>query len=60
MLRSKIFSVIEQNTFILHVIECITVILFTFFGAVITHKIVNRILPMRIREDQEERGIDLS
>ena len=50
----------EVNTFILHLIACIAVILFSFFGSLLLYKIVDLILPIRVREDQEERGLDLS
>lgn len=50
----------EVNTFILHLIACVIVILFAFFGSLLLYKIVDIILPMRVRQDQEERGLDLS
>ncbi|MGC6490295.1 MAG: ammonium transporter [Flavobacteriales bacterium] len=50
----------QLNTFILHVGATIIVILFTFFGSLIIYKLVDFILPIRVREDQEDRGLDLS
>ena len=50
----------EMNTFILHIGACIAVIIFTFFGSLFLYKIVDLILPMRVRLDQEKRGLDLS
>ena len=38
----------------------IAVIIFTFFGSLLIYKIVDVILPIRVRDDQEERGLDLS
>ena len=60
LLWSKIYKIIEQNAFVLHVIECVSVILFTFFGVVIIYKIIEGVLPIRVRDDQEERGLDIS
>ena len=50
----------EFNTLILHIGASIFVILFAFFGSLLIYKIVDYILPIRVREDQEERGLDLS
>jgi Amt family ammonium transporter len=33
---------------------------FAFGGSMLIFKIVHMLLPMRVREDQEERGLDLS
>ena len=49
-----------MNTFILHIGASIAVIIFTFFGSLFLYKIVDLILPMRVRLDQEKRGLDLS
>lgn len=50
----------EVDTFILHIGATIAVILFAFFGSLLIYKLVDYILPIRVREDQEERGLDLS
>ena len=50
----------EYNTLVLHIGATIFVILFAFFGSLLIYKIVDYILPIRVREDQEERGLDLS
>ena len=50
----------EVNTFILHIAASIAVIIFAFFGSLLIYKIVDIILPLRVRDDQEERGLDLS
>ena len=50
----------ELNTFILHIGATICVIIFVFFASLIIYKLVDFILPIRVREDQEERGLDLS
>ena len=50
----------EVNTFILHIAASIAVIIFAFFGSLLIYKIVDIILPLRVRDNQEERGLDLS
>ena len=50
----------ESKTLVLHIGASIFVILFAFFGSLFIYKIVDYILPVRVREDQEERGLDLS
>ena len=50
----------EVNTFILHIAASIAVIVFAFFGSLLIYKIVDLILPIRVRADQEESGLDLS
>ena len=50
----------EYNTFLLHIGASIAVIIFAFFGSLLIYKVVDLILPIRVREDQEERGLDLS
>lgn len=50
----------QYHTFILHIIACVIVIIFAFGGSWIIYKIVDLILPIRVREDQEKKGLDLS
>ena len=50
----------HYNTFILHIIACIIVIIYAFGGSWLIYKVVDIILPMRVREDQEKKGLDLS
>jgi len=50
----------ETTTFFHHMIALVGVALFTFFGSLLLLKIVDLILPLRVRPDQEERGLDLS
>jgi Amt family ammonium transporter len=50
----------EYNTILLHIGASIAVIIFSFFGSLLIYKVVDLILPIRVREDQEERGLDLS
>jgi Amt family ammonium transporter len=50
----------ETSTFIYHILTLFGVALFTFFGSLFLYWIVDKILPIRVREEQEERGLDLS
>jgi len=50
----------ESTTFIYHLLALVGVSLFTFFGSLALYWIVNKIIPIRVREDQEERGLDIS
>lgn len=50
----------ETTTFIYHLLALVAVGLFTFFGSLALYWIVNKIIPIRVRGDQEERGLDLS
>lgn len=50
----------STDTFIWHIIALIGVALFTFFGSLLLYKLVDLITPLRVREDQEERGLDAS
>jgi Amt family ammonium transporter len=48
------------TTFFNHLIALVIVSVFTFGGSLILYKIVNAIIPMRVREEQEEVGLDIS
>jgi Amt family ammonium transporter len=48
------------TTFFNHLIALMIVSVFTFGGSLILYKIVNAIIPMRVREEQEEVGLDIS
>ncbi|MEL6811011.1 MAG: ammonium transporter [Bacteroidota bacterium] len=50
----------QNTTFIYHCIALVLVTLFTFFGSLLLYKITDVLLSMRVREDQEYRGLDLS
>ncbi|WP_369752983.1 ammonium transporter [Flavobacterium sp. WC2409] len=43
-----------------HMVALVLVSIFTFFGAYILFKITNRIIPMRVSEESEIIGLDLS
>ncbi|GAB5400765.1 MAG: ammonium transporter [Aureisphaera sp.] len=50
----------ETSTFVYHCIALVLVSLFTFFGSLLLYKLTDALLSMRVREDQEERGLDAS
>ncbi|MEE2802805.1 MAG: ammonium transporter [Bacteroidota bacterium] len=50
----------ETTTFTWHMISLVGVSIFTFAGSWILYWIVNKIIPLRVREDQEKRGLDAS
>ena len=50
----------ETETFMFHLIALILVSIGVFGGSLLIYKIVDLVLPVRVREDQEERGLDLS
>ncbi|WP_306639698.1 ammonium transporter [Sanyastnella coralliicola] len=50
----------ETDTFLYHMIALVITAIFTFGGSWVLFKVVDRSLTMRVREDQEERGLDLS
>ena len=50
----------ETQTFLYHLLGLLIVSVFCFFGSYLLYMFVDKILTMRVREDQEERGLDLS
>lgn len=50
----------ETSTFYAHLIALLITAVFTFGGSYILFKLVDILLRMRVRPDQEERGLDLS
>ena len=50
----------NHETFILHIIALIIVVLFVSIGSYLLYYVIDIILPLRVREDQEKRGLDLS
>jgi len=50
----------ETTTFLFHCIALVLVSIFTFFGSLFLYKITDLLLSMRVREDQEFRGLDIS
>lgn len=50
----------ETETFLFHLLALVLVALFTFGGSLLLYKVVDFFLPMRVRQDQESRGLDVS
>ena len=50
----------SETTFFYHLMALIIVAVFTFVGSYLLYKITDLLLSMRVREDQEYRGLDLS
>ncbi len=48
----------QTTTFMYHMLALVIVGVFTFFGSWVLYKLVDLIIPIRVREDQEERGLD--
>ena len=48
----------ETTTFLYHILALVIVAIFTFGGSWILYMIVNAMIPMRVRLDQEEAGLD--
>ncbi len=48
------------SIFMHHIIALIIVSLFTFFGSLILYKIKNYIIPLRVSEESEKQGLDVS
>ena len=50
----------ESTTFLYHLLALALVAVFTFVGSWLLFKLTDMLLPMRVRPDQEERGLDAS
>lgn len=50
----------ETTTFVNHLIALVLVAVFTFVGSYVLYKFTDLLLSMRVREDQEYRGLDAS
>ena len=50
----------EWNTFMYHLLTLAIVTVFCFGGSYLLYMIVDRIIPIRVRVDQEAVGLDLS
>jgi Amt family ammonium transporter len=50
----------ETTTFLYHMLALLLVAAFTFSGSWILYKVTDLLLSMRVREDQEYRGLDAS
>jgi|GEM_PF-1810046 len=50
----------ETSTFMYHLLALLITGLLAFFGSLALYKFVDVLLTMRVRPDQEERGLDIS
>ena len=50
----------DTTTFMYHIITIIITIVFTLLMSYLLFKLVDIVIPLRVREDQEERGLDAS
>ena len=50
----------ETITFMYHIITIIITVVFTLLMSYLLFKLVDIVIPLRVREDQEERGLDAS
>ena len=50
----------QTTTFMYHMLALVLVAAFTFFGSYALYKVTDVLLSMRVREDQEYRGLDAS
>ena len=66
MLATGIFAVngglISGSTdlFLVQIVAIVVVAVFSFVGSVIIYKIINLIIPLRVSEEHERIGLDLS
>ncbi|QSQ13198.1 ammonium transporter [Myxococcus landrumensis] len=50
----------ETRTFLMHMAALVLVSTFSFVGSYLLYKLVDRIVPLRVTQEQEEQGLDLS
>ena len=50
----------QTTTFMYHIVTIIITIVFTLLMSYLLFKLVDIVIPLRVREDQEERGLDAS
>ena len=50
----------KTETFLYHLVALVIVAVFSFVGSLILYKITDLIIPLRVTEDQEHEGLDLS
>ncbi|NND93856.1 MAG: ammonium transporter, partial [Flavobacteriales bacterium] len=50
----------ETTTFLYHLLALVMVTIYTFGGSWLLYKLTDILIPIRVREDQEERGLDSS
>jgi Amt family ammonium transporter len=50
----------RYETFLYHLLALVIVALFSFFGSLILYKVTDLIIPLRVTEEQEHSGLDIS
>ena len=50
----------KTETFLYHLLALVIVAAFSFIGSLILYKVTDLIIPLRVTEEQEEEGLDLS
>ena len=50
----------QTQTMLYHLIALVIVAAFSFFGSMLLYKITNLIIPLRVSEEQEAIGLDLT
>lgn len=50
----------QTQTFVFHLIALVLVALFTFCGSWLLYYITDRLIPLRVTEEQETRGLDIT
>jgi Amt family ammonium transporter len=50
----------EMKTFLYHLLALLVVGAFTFIGSYLIYMLTDKVIPMRVREEQEEIGLDIS
>ena len=50
----------KTETFLYHLLALVIVAVFSFVGSLILYKVTDLIIPLRVTEEQEHEGLDLS
>ncbi len=50
----------KPTTFLYHMLAILVVGAYTFIGSIVLYKLVDAITPLRVKSDDEEKGLDLS
>src|SRR4051812_33179035 len=50
----------KTTTFLYHLLALVIVAVFTFIGSLLLYKVTDLLIPLRVTEEQEEAGLDLS
>ena len=58
--RTSAWSSASTETFLYHLLALVIVAVFSFVGSLILYKVTDLIIPLRVTEEQEHEGLDLS